>query len=159
MDTVRPSPSISIARERANTFDAILLISELEAHLDPLYPRASRHGLSVDQLLAERVAFFVLRLDGLPAGCGGVKLCEEGYGEAKRMYVRPAYRGIGLATLILEHLAKYARAQRVSHLRLETGIHQREAIRLYERCGFRRIAPFGPYTDDPLSLYFEKALA
>jgi hypothetical protein len=30
----------------------------------------------------------------------------------------------------------------VGVLRLETGIHQRAAIALYERAGFRRIAPF-----------------
>jgi putative acetyltransferase len=41
-------------------------------------------------------------------------------------------------------------------LRLETGIHQREAIALYERRGFHRIPPFGPYTDDPLTLCYEK---
>lgn len=43
-------------------------------------------------------------------------------------------------------------------LRLETGIHQAEAIGLYERVGFYRIPPFGPYRVDPLSLYFEKPL-
>jgi ribosomal protein S18 acetylase RimI-like enzyme len=35
---------------------------------------------------------------------------------------------------------------------------EREAIRLYERLGFYRIPPFGPYTDDPLSRYYEKRL-
>ena len=44
-------------------------------------------------------------------------------------------------------------------MRLETGIHQQAAIRLYERLGFRRIPPFGPYTDDPLSRCYEKSLA
>jgi len=44
-------------------------------------------------------------------------------------------------------------------VRLETGIHQREAIALYESGGFRRIGPFGPYTDDPLSRCYEKAIA
>ena len=43
-------------------------------------------------------------------------------------------------------------------LRLETGVHQHEAIGLYERMDFRRIRPFGDYTDDPLSLYYEKRL-
>jgi putative acetyltransferase len=30
---------------------------------------------------------------------------------------------------------------------------------LYERAGFRPIPPFGPYTNDPLSLCYEKVLA
>jgi putative acetyltransferase len=44
-------------------------------------------------------------------------------------------------------------------LRLETGIHQQAAIRLYERLDFQRIPPFGPYTDDRLSRCDEKSLA
>jgi hypothetical protein len=31
-------------------------------------------------------------------------------------------------------------------------------VSLYERAGFQRIGPFGPYWDDPLSLFFEKRL-
>ncbi|HEY7339392.1 MAG TPA: GNAT family N-acetyltransferase [Ktedonobacterales bacterium] len=157
-DTDRPTAAI-ITPERPDTIDAILLITELEAQLDPLYPRESRHGLSVEQLLAQDVAFFMLRAHGEPAGCGGVKLFGGDYGEVKRMYVRPRFRRSGFARMMLLHLADYACAQGVGLLRLETGIHQHAAIGLYERAGFRRIAPFGDYTDDPLSLYFEKRLA
>jgi GNAT superfamily N-acetyltransferase len=152
-------PPVTISRERPDTADAMALISELEAILDPLYPRASRHGLSVDQLIKEDVAFFVLRSGGVPAGCGGVQLFEAEYGEVKRMYVRPRFRGLGFARRVLDHLADHARAQRVGLLRLETGIHQHEAIGLYEKWGFRRIGPFGPYKEDPLSLFFEKQLS
>jgi ribosomal protein S18 acetylase RimI-like enzyme len=59
---------------------------------------------------------------------------------------------------LLDHLAGHARANGLSRLRLETGIHQQEAIRLYEAYGFRRIPPFGPYREDPLSRYYEKVL-
>ena len=59
---------------------------------------------------------------------------------------------------MLTHLAGYTRNHGIGLLRLETGIHQREAIRLYERIGFQRIPPFGPYTNDPLSLFYEKQL-
>jgi GNAT superfamily N-acetyltransferase len=149
--------SAIITAERPDTADAIALITELEAHLDPLYPSASRHGLSVDRLISEAVAFFVLRSDGTPAACGGVKLFDD-YGELKRMYVREQFRGMGLGRAMLDHLADYARAQGITTLRLETGIHQHAAIRMYERWGFYRIPPFGPYTIDPLSLYFEKRI-
>ncbi|HKS70758.1 MAG TPA: GNAT family N-acetyltransferase, partial [Ktedonobacterales bacterium] len=154
-DTDRLASAI-ITPERPDTDDAILLITELEAQLDPLYPRESRHGLSVEQLLAQDVAFFLLRANGQPVGCGGVKLFGGDYGEVKRMYVRPRFRGSGFARMMLIHLADYARTQGIGLLRLETGIHQHAAIGLYEQMGFRRIAPFGDYTDDPLSVYFEK---
>ena len=145
-----------IVAERPDTADAMLLIDELEAYLAPQYPIESRHGYSVEKLIQQKVAFFVMRQDGVPAGCGGVQLFGRDYGEVKRMYVRPQFRGLGLAKLMLHRLAEYAVAQGVSILRLETGIYQTEAIGLYERWGFQRIPPFGDYQADPLSLFYEK---
>ena len=150
--------SAIITPERPDSADAIALISELEAHLEPLYPRESRHGFSVEKLVAHAVAFFVLRENDTPAGCGGIQLLGAAYGELKRMYVRPHFRGLGFGKLLLDHLADYARAHGVGLLRLETGIHQAEAISLYERMGFQRIPPFGEYVDDPLSLFYEKRI-
>src|SRR5205823_2233971 len=119
---------------------------------------SGRHGYSVDKLLREAVAFFVVRVDGVPAGCGGVKVVGDEYGEIKRMYVRPPFRGRGLGRLLLVHFAAYARGRGLNVLRLETGIHQVEAIRLYERFGFERIEPFEPYREDPVSRCYEKRL-
>jgi GNAT superfamily N-acetyltransferase len=144
--------------ERPDTPDAQALIEELDAHLSLAYPIESRHGFSVAKLLTENVAFFVTRYDGAPAGCGGIKLFGTEFGEVKRMFVRPQYRGLGLGKLMLDRLVGYARERGMSLVRLETGIHQPEAISLYERAGFYRIAPFGDYTDDPLSLCYEKRL-
>jgi GNAT superfamily N-acetyltransferase len=151
--------SVIITPERPDSADAQALITELEAHLAPRYPSASRHGLSVEQLLAEAVAFFLIRSHGTPAGCGGIKLVGMAYGELKRMYVRPQFRGSGFGKFMLDHLAGYAREHGVVLLRLETGIYQREAIGLYERMGFYRIPPFGTYREDPFSLFFEKRIA
>ena len=110
----------------------------------------------MQQLIDDDVAFFVIRDDGTPAGCGGIKLFGTDYGEIKRMYVRPDFRGRGLAKLMLDHLAAYAKSHGINVLRLETGIHQHAAIRLYEQEGFHRIPPFGKYSDDPVSLCYEK---
>jgi len=148
----------TITPEHPATTDAAALIAELDAHLEPLYPSASRHGFSVQKLVAESVAFFVVRVDGAPAGCGDLKLFGAEYGEVKRMYVRPAFRGQGLARLVLDHLADYAKTHGIAVLRLETGIHQHAAIGLYERAGFRRIPPFGEYRDDPVSRCYEKRI-
>jgi ribosomal protein S18 acetylase RimI-like enzyme len=88
------------------------------------------------------VAFFVLRVDGRAAGCGGIMLVGQEYGE-----------------LLIEHLAAHAKSNGITLLRLETGIHQQAAIRLYEQCGFRRIPPFAPYFEDPVSRCYEMSLA
>jgi len=148
--------STIITQERPDSSDAKSLIAELDAYLQPLYPSESRHGYSVEKLLAEAVAFFLIRENDIPAGCGGIKLFGTEYGEIKRMYVRPWFRGLGLAKLMLNHLTDYARNRSVSLLRLETGIHQHEAIDLYERTGFQLIPPFGEYEEDPLSRFYEK---
>ncbi len=151
--------SIVIAQEPADSPDAQALVVELDSFLTPLYPAESHHGYSVEKLIAQGVAFFVLRVDGAAAACGGVQFFDEGFGEIKRMYVRPAFRGQGLSKVMLAHLEDYTRSQGVDLLRLETGLYQTEAISLYERMGYIRTGPFGPYTDDPLSLLYEKQLA
>jgi GNAT superfamily N-acetyltransferase len=149
---------VTINPERPDTPEAIALIDELEAILAPGYPPESRHGYSVQKLIDQGVAFFVIRVDGTPAGCGGVQLFGAEYGELKRMYVRPAFRGLGLAKRLIDTLSDHARANAVTLLRLETGIYQHEAVGLYERLGFARVGPFGSYKLDPLSIFYEKSL-
>ena len=101
-----------IAPEHPASPDATALIGELDAHLEPLYARESRHGFSVQKLIADSVAFFVIRDNGTPAGCGGIKLFGTHYGK-----------------LMLDHLADHAMKHGITVLRLETGIHQHAAIR------------------------------
>jgi GNAT superfamily N-acetyltransferase len=155
---------VVITRERPDTPDARRLIGELDEHLGSRYPPSSRHAFSVDRLLEEGVEFFVLRAGDVPAACGGILFVGPGDGEAqpyaevKRMFVAPPYRGSGFGKRILARLADEARLRGVDVLRLETGIYQTEAIKLYERTGFRPIGPFGPYIDDPLCAYYEKDL-
>jgi putative acetyltransferase len=151
--------SVVIAEERPDSPDAVALIGELDDHLGALYAVESRHGFSVEKLLRDGVNFFVARDGGRPAGCGGVLLVGREYAEVKRMYVRPAFRGRRIGRLMLDHLVEHARQHGLTVIRLETGVHQREAIALYEARGFRKIPPFGPYRDDPVSLCYELRLS
>ncbi|HZI87199.1 MAG TPA: GNAT family N-acetyltransferase [Pyrinomonadaceae bacterium] len=151
---------ITIVEASPDSPEAIALINELDEYLNRLpYLEHSRHAYSIDKLLREGVAFFVAHYEGNAAACGGIKLIDGEYGEVKRMYVRPVYRGLGLGKAMLNHLAAYARARQVNLLRLETGIYQTEAIGLYDRYGFQRRPPFGEYVEDPMSIYFEKSIA
>jgi GNAT superfamily N-acetyltransferase len=144
--------------ERPDLPECADLINELQAHLATLYPPASQHGFSIQRLVDEQVAFFLLRCDGQPAACGGVKLYAA-YAEIKRVYVRPSYRGLGLSKLIMQRLQDHAAENGIKTLRLETGIYQPEALSLYERMGYQKIEPFGEYHYDPLSLCYEKIIA
>jgi len=151
--------SVRIEQVAPDSPAAVELIRELDDHLDQQpYTASSRHAFSVDKLIREGVAFFVLSYFDQLAGCGGVKLFANDYGEVKRMFVRPKYRGLGLGIKILDYLAEHTRAHGIDILRLETGIYQKEAIGLYEKYGFKRRSPFGSYQEDSLSVYFEKML-
>jgi ribosomal protein S18 acetylase RimI-like enzyme len=151
--------SITIVEVPPDSSDAVQLIGELDVHLQAHpYPPQSRHAFSVEKLVSERVVFFITYYRGELAGCGGIKIFPHEYGEVKRMWVRPPFRGLGLGKAMLKHLSEYAQSRELSLLRLETGIYETEAIGLYERFGFRRRAPFGEYKEDPLSVYFEKSL-
>jgi putative acetyltransferase len=152
---------ITVEQERPDSPDAAALVVELEEYLAARYPIESRHGFSVEQLVTQGVHFVVVRVDGRPAGCGGILFVDgegEPYGEIKRMYTRPAFRGGGHGRRILAHLLDLARQRGVTLVRLETGIGLVEAIGLYEAMGFRRCPPFGPYRDDPLSPTYELRL-
>jgi len=149
--------NVTVKPERPDSGDSVTLIGELENYLTPLYPLECQYGLSSEQLIRQGVAFFVMRLDGIPAGCGGVKLYGD-FAEIKRMYVRPEFRGQGLGKLMLGHLEDYARERDIRIMRLETGPYQYEAIGLYERMGYVQILAFGPYKPSPLNLFYEKRL-
>ncbi|MGB7537278.1 MAG: GNAT family N-acetyltransferase [Anaerolineales bacterium] len=150
---------VTLSAERPDTADARALIAELDAYLIPLYPPASHHGYPVEKLIAEGVAFFIARCEGVAAGCGGIKLYTPEYAEIKRMYVRPPFRGMGLGRAIMACLEEHAGRRGLGILRLETGIYQAEAIGLYERMGYHRIEPFGEYEPDPLSYFYEKHIS
>jgi len=91
-------------------------------------------------------------------GCGAIVLNGDGTGEMKRVYIDPAHRGQHLGETLLAALEDEALSRHCHTVRLETGIKQRAAVRLYEQCGYEMRPAFAPYVDDPLSLFMEKAL-
>jgi putative acetyltransferase len=154
--------AITIERARAATREVQELVSELEQILAGSYADDQRHGLSIEQLFAPDVRFFVARVDGMAMGCGGLALLRD-YAEVKRMYTKPSARRRGVASALLGRIEAEAREAGAAALRLETGVHQPEAIGLYEGWGFRRRDAFGPYAQMPLraielSLFYEKPL-
>lgn len=147
-----------IAFERPDQPEVVALIDELDAYQKPLYPPESHHGIDVAALMQPHVLFAVARTgDGEAVGCGAVVL-NDGWGELKRMFVRPALRGHGIAQGILAALEDSARERGLPLMRLETGVSQPQALRLYERAGYVRRGHFGDYGPDPLSVFMEKRL-
>lgn len=155
-------PQILIEQVDSVTNDVRALIFELDSMLAVAYPPEQMHGLTLNSLFQPHVRFFIARIGDAAVGCGGVAFFD-GFAEVKRMYVREAARGDGIAQALLTHIEDVTRTAGVSILRLETGVRQPAAIRLYERFGFRPCAAFGPYTTmAPAaiknSLFYEKSL-
>jgi putative acetyltransferase len=136
--------------------DVRALIAELDAYLYALYPPENVYALDIAALLQPAVLFAVARgSDGAALACGAIVIKPE-YGEIKRMYVRPAARGKGLARRLIDALESEATAHGCRCFMLETGPPQREALIAYERLGYRRRGPFGEYADDPMSIFMQK---
>src|SRR5262252_10984833 len=115
--------NLTIERLSQPTPELQELIGELDAVLGAAYEPHQQHGLAIAQLFEPHVRFFLARLDGVAAACGGVALFND-YAEVKRMYTRPAVRGRGVAKAILRRLEEEARASGKPMLRLETGHFQ-----------------------------------
>ena len=151
-------PGIGIQRENPRQDEVVGMLGMLDAYLHALYSPESNHILDINALCAAEIRFFVARREGAAVGCGALRIDLAGYGEIKRMFVRPDARGDGLGFAILARIERQAVEEGLSLLRLETGIHQHAALALYRAAGYVNREPFGDYRHDPLSLFMEKSL-
>jgi putative acetyltransferase len=148
---------IEIAAERPVRADVEALLRASRAMLEELYPPESCHALELGAYERAEVTLFVARGHGVAVGCGAFQLHGDGSAELKSMFVTPGARGRGVGRAIIDAIEGALRG-RASALRLETGVRQLPAIRLYEAAGFARRGPFAGYPDDPLSVFMEKLL-
>ena len=148
--------TISIMAEDPRDDDGVALIAELDAHLSTMYEAQYNYFLGANALAGDETVFLVAR-DGIGKATGCVALRDhDGYGEIKRMYVRPEARRQGVGTALLEAAHSVARALDLLNVRLETGDRQTEAIALYERAGYRPCGAFADYPEDsPHNRFFE----
>jgi GNAT superfamily N-acetyltransferase len=113
---------------------------------------------------AEEILVTWIALDGEQAVAtgslrrlGGTVAHPDVIHEVKRMFVRPTHRRRGQAAGVLAAVEGSARVRGIEVLRLQTGTRQPEAVALYEREGWVRIAPYPPYPVES-SICFEKRL-
>jgi putative acetyltransferase len=133
--------------------EALAVIAELDRYQAQLYPPGSLHLDPPDEL---EEGHFVGAFEGTAlVGCGAVKLLE-GYGEIKRVFVRPAARGRGVAGAIMDALEAHLVSLGVRLARLETGDRQPDALRFYRARGYLERGPFGAYRADPHSVFLER---
>lgn len=138
-----------VARLRAEQQAELAALYDGEGDLEPVLPPE------------EMLATVALSVDGEVVACGSLRDAHrygDGYGELKRMYVRPEHRGRGYSRLVLRRLEWIAVENRLRRLILETGTRQVEAIGLYRAEGYRRIPCYGPYDERSLSVCYAKWL-
>lgn len=153
---------ITIEHERKVRADVRALLEASDDYHARLYPAESNHLVDTDSLEAPSTRLLVARTPaGDAVGCGAVLLHGQqaaAFAELKRMWVVPHARGHGLGRRLIEALETAAREEGITCIRLETGIHQPEAIQLYRAQGYQPCRPFASYRADPLSLFMEKHL-
>jgi carbonic anhydrase len=88
----------------------------------------------------------VATVDAQLAGCVALRRVDAVRAEAKRLYVRPAFRGLGLGRALLEWVMTEARAAGYRELVGDTMPEMSDALALYDRMGFERA---GSYNEQP----------
>ena len=150
----------TVVLQSTDTADPALvgLLQQLDRYLNALYPAESNYAMSLEALRRSNAIFVIAIVDDQIAGCGGFVKEDDEQAELKRMIVLPAFRGHAIGSRILVELESLVRAAGLHVARLETGVSQPDAIRLFEKAGYHRRGPFGTPPDDPLSVFMEKAL-
>jgi DNA-binding MarR family transcriptional regulator/GNAT superfamily N-acetyltransferase len=151
---------VSVAPEDASSSDARWCLGHYFAELaerfeDPFDPQRT---LPVDshEVAPPSGVFLVARVNGQPAGCGGLKTLGPGSGEIVRMWVDRAHRGLGIGVRILEALEEQAASLGHASVRLYTNRSLGEGLAMYRSHGYVEI---DRYNDDPYANHwFEKRL-
>jgi putative acetyltransferase len=157
--SMTPPETVALTIEAADPIGEVArgLIHDLCAEMSERYG-APPSPFSPSEAAMPRTVFLVARLSGQPVGCSALRRFDDDTAEIKRMYVAPGGRRKGIARRILVELERHAREFGYCAIRLETGIRQPEAQRLYESLGYRRIDAFGPYIGNPTSICYERVL-
>ena len=100
---------------------------------------------------------YLVRADGAPAGCIAMKRLDQTRCEMKRLYIRPAFRGKGLARRLVERLLSDAKEEGYEAMLLDTFPFLKGALGLYRDLGFYEIPS---YNNSPLdtTIYMRKDL-
>ena len=93
-----------------------------------------------------RGALLLAKVDGAIAGCCALRpLDSSDYvntAEMKRLYVRPAFRGLGLGRQLAEAILDEARMGGYDSVLLDTLDDMEIARAMYEELGFKEIPPY-----------------
>ena len=154
---------VSLDSDQQQSVHARTLIEELNRELSAMYPEpgSTFFTLDPDQVKGCNGVFLVAELEDVAIACGAFRVLgdEAGSAEIKRMFVRPAARGLKVGAAVLSELEQYARTFGVQRMVLETGVRQASALTVYTRAGYEPCSCWGGYVHAPLSRCFHKELS
>jgi len=100
----------------------------------------------IEEELASLATFYevmlIAREDEGIAGCIALRRIDDDTCEMKRLYIRPRFRGRGLARALVQAIIDAARERGYARMRLDTLPSMGDAMRLYESFGFEDIPPY-----------------
>lgn len=148
---------INLQRTDSTHPDFQKLVVELDRYLAKM--DGEEHAFYAQYNKSDGLKYVVLAYDGDEAvGCGAIKPYADSVMEVKRMYVAPAARGKGIASIVLEELETWTRELTCQRCLLETGVKQLEAIRLYQKNAYQIVPNYGQYQGMGNSICFEKSV-
>lgn len=137
--------------------DSVALIADVQQEYVVRYGDEDSTPVDPAQFSPPLGLFLVVYVDDVPAACGGWR-AHDPDAEMKRMYVRPSFRGLGLARAVLAELERTAAEAGYERLILESGDRQPEALALYASAGYTPVPRFGTYADAPEAVHLGKKL-
>lgn len=83
--------------------------------------------------------------DGIPVACSGLKRYSDKDAEIKRVWVQPEYRGMHIASNMMQYLEAKTAESGYERLILQTREIMQDAVSLYTKLGYRCIDNYPPY--------------
>ena len=148
IEIIRTTSDNADFRMQVTLLDRDLQIRDGEEHA--FYAQFNKSGSIKHAVVAYK--------DGSPAGSGAIREYDADSAEIKRMFVKPEYRGLGIATSVLIELELWAKELNFRACILETGKKQPEAIALYQKAGYTIIPSYGQYKNIENSVCMKKEI-
>lgn len=146
-----------LTRTTSKNIDFQTLVTQLDVHLAIL--DGDEHAFFSQFNGLENLKNVVIYcIDNKAVGCGALKKIDSQTAEIKRMFVHPDYRGQTIASKILSELENWAKELKFSHLILETGKNNPDAIALYKKLSYSQTENYAQYKGVESSFCMKKTI-
>ncbi len=149
--------TITLVKTDSSHSDFRALVQLLDAHLEE--KDGDEHPFFAQYNTLDAIKHVIVAYqNGKAVGCGSIKKYADNSMEVKRMYVRPEYRGQGIASRILAALEEWGKTLGYSETILETLKSQTSVVAMYQRNGYEIIPNYGQYQGVESSVCMRKHL-